>query len=84
MRDAQPLTTTPPPAATRGDASTGERDARLFSYKRTAAESRIGDLFTALEAGDGETARQHAEDLLYTIRRAATFKGIGLNVRLAG
>ncbi len=83
-RDAQTLTETPTtPAAARGDATAEERDARLFGYKRTAAENRISDLFTALEAGDGENTQQHVEDLLFTIRRAATFQGIDLNARLA-
>ena len=65
------------------DLTPKERDARLFGYKRTAAENRINDLFNALEAGDAESAQQDVEDLLYRIRRAANFQGIDLNVRLA-
>lgn len=60
-----------------------ERDARLFGYKLSAAENRISDLFSALEAGDAESARQDVEDLLCTIRSAASFKDVDLNVRLA-
>ena len=87
-RDAQVLTETPPTplladVAGHGDATAKERDARLFGYKRTAAENRISDLFTALEASDAQSARKQVEDLLYTIRRAATFQGIDLNVRFA-
>jgi hypothetical protein len=60
-----------------------ERDARLFGYKRTAAENRINDLFNALEAGDTESARQDVEDLLCTVRGAAAFQSVDLDVRLA-
>ncbi len=64
------------------DRNEQERDARLFSYKRTAAENQIKDLFDALEAGDSESALGNVQELLYTIRRSGSFQGIDLSACL--